>query len=48
MEQKPKSENEWVTPQLILLGRGNPEEHVLGKCQDSLPTGEWLFVHEGS
>ena len=24
------SKQVWVTPQLVLLGRGNPEEHVLG------------------
>lgn len=39
MEDKKKS---WTQPQLIVLGRGQPEESVLGKCKTtavSCPTG---------
>lgn len=27
--------DEWVTPQLICMGRSNPEETVLGKCHEA-------------
>ncbi len=30
---------EWVPPQLIVLGRGTPEENVLGGCKTSTLTG---------
>jgi hypothetical protein len=33
------SQKEWVTPQLIVLGRTMPEEHVLTSCKGgSIPT----------
>jgi hypothetical protein len=27
-------QTEWETPKLIVLGRGRPEEHVLGTCKN--------------
>lgn len=29
----------WITPQLIVLGRGTPEENVLAGCKTSKLTG---------
>jgi hypothetical protein len=29
----------WIQPQLIVLGRGTPEENVLAGCKTSLLTG---------
>ena len=36
MEDKRKK---WTTPQLIVLGRGTPEENVLAGCKTSKLTG---------
>jgi|GEM_PF-390934 len=36
MEDKRKK---WTTPQLIVLGRGTPEENVLAGCKTSTLTG---------
>lgn len=30
---------EWIPPQLIVLGRGTPEENVLAGCKTSKLTG---------
>jgi hypothetical protein len=29
----------WIRPQLIVLGRGNPEERVLAACKQAAETG---------
>jgi len=34
----------WITPQLIVLGRGTPEENVLGGCKTSKLTGSGATV----
>jgi hypothetical protein len=36
MEDKRKK---WITPQLIVLGRGTPEENVLAGCKTSKLSG---------
>jgi hypothetical protein len=36
MEDKRKK---WITPQLIVLGRGTPEENVLAGCKTSKISG---------
>jgi hypothetical protein len=45
MPQTPRRRNmkdtgeKWIPPQLIVLGRGTPEENVLGGCKTSRLTG---------
>jgi hypothetical protein len=34
----------WVQPQLIVLGRGTPEENVLAGCKTSLIAGRLATV----
>ena len=34
----------WITPQLIVLGRGSPEENVLSGCKTSALTGSGATV----
>ena len=34
-----ESRKEWIAPQLIVLGRGTPEENVLAGCKTSKLTG---------
>jgi len=33
------SRKKWMTPELIILGRGTPEENVLGGCKTSMIAG---------
>jgi hypothetical protein len=37
--------NQWIRPQLIVLGRGTPEENVLAGCKTSMLTGRTAMVN---
>lgn len=34
-----KKKKKWTRPQLVIIGRGNPEERVLVACKDKDATG---------